>query len=642
MAFTIQYPEKISCTFAAMKAFLRPFGDALLLIAFWIICFDLHRILFSVHHWGKLSTVGFGEWLLAFVYSFRLDLATACALAALPFIFRLVEHYGKWKWNYRLFRIVLLFLLFILVCVNAGEIVAYGEWNHKLSSRVFNHLAHPDEVFRTASYGMTFWFLFYAGMQFICGWWLAKKLFRRLKEPTYQLKFRHLVYFPFQFGITLLSMFLLLRGGWQQIPINIASAIYSNNAVSNDLSINPLYYFSKSYLQYNRSNMEEYMPKVNKEMAARKIKSLYNYPGNHDQYFLSNPRPNVVIIVLEGWSAEAIGCLGPTKGATVHFDRLAKQGVLFTDIYATATTSEIGNTSIFSGYPSLPETSISMQPDKHRKLHAINEDLESWGYHTSYIFSGDLKYGNLNGYFMDHGFDVVKDEADFPSDLPHGKLNFYDRDLYRFLIKEINRHKKPFMQCAFTGSTHAPYDQPKGKGKHFTGVEADFMNSMVYADECLGEFMRKCKKYSWYKNTLFVFVADHGHATPTTVDPGSGKFYHIPLLFFGEPIKKEYRGKQMKVIGSQADIAATLITQMKGDASRYPFSKDLMNPKVPQFAFHTTIGGYGWVTPKGNLIWQMVAKKVTENTYKSTAVKNKELAYCKWFLSVLYEDFEQL
>jgi phosphoglycerol transferase MdoB-like AlkP superfamily enzyme len=242
---------------------------------------------------------------------------------------------------------------------------------------------------------------------------------------------------------------------------------------------------------------------------------------------------------------------------------------------------------------------------------------------------------------MDHGFDVVKDENNFPGDLPRGKLNFYDKDLYKFLLKEINQHGEPFLQCAFTGSTHAPYDQPKGKGKHFTGQEADYMNSLVYSDESLGNFMRECKKQSWYKNTIFVFVADHGHATPTVNDPGRGAFYHVPLLFYGEPIKKEFRGKRMKTIGSQSDIAATLLYQMNGDLTRYPWSKDLMNPKVPQFAFHSIIRGYGWVTQKGNFAYYMEQKLTSDNTYKDADYK-KEFKNCQTYLVSLYNYYKEL
>lgn len=620
---------------------LRPLRDALLLIAFWIICFDFHRLVFSFYHWSKLREVGFGEWLLAFIYSFRLDLATAAALSFLPFLFRMITHYSTWKYWHKTFRLFLGIMICLLVAVQAGEIVAYGEWNHKLTSRVFMHLAHPDEVARTANYSMIFWYIFFAIIELIFGFWLARKFFPKLKEKVQIGKWYKWFLVPIIFGVVGGLQFLALRGGWQQIPLNINAATYSNKSIANDVSINSFYFFGKSYMLYNRSTIDEFIPKVDKSLAKAQVTSWYNYPKDHNNYFLDDKKPNVVVIVLEGWSAEAIGSLSKTKGATPNFDRLSKQGLLFTNIYATGTTSEIGNSSIFSGNPAVPEVSISMQPEKHRKLHCLNEDMEAWGYHSSYIFSGDLKYGNIGGYFMDHGFDVVKDESDFPSDLPRGKLNFYDKDLYRFLIEEINSNKKPFLQCAFTGSTHAPYDQPKGKGKTFSGEEADYMNSLVYADGCLGNFINNCKKYPWYKNTLFVFVADHGHATPAVVDPGKGQFYRIPLLFFGEPIKKKFKGKRISVVGSQADIAATLIYQMRGDISRYPWSKDLMNPKVPQFAFHSIIRGFGWVTPKGNFSYYMEQKQMGDNTYDPSILK-QEMKRCHWFLNTIYEDYKQL
>ncbi len=618
----------------------RPFRDLLLLVLFWILCFDFHRLAFSLHHFEKLSDVPFGEWLMTFIYSFRVDLAAAAALSAVPFVFRTLAHYFSWKGFNFLYKSFFFILMGAVVAVQAGEIVAYSEWNHKLNSRVFMHLSNPDEVVRTANYSMMFWFALYALLEIAFMQWLYRLLFKKRELHQPKKKLEYLAILP-TLALGLGMQFIGLRGGFQQIPLNIAAAMYLDHNVSNDIAVNSNYFFAKEFLTYLTSNIDSYMPKLNRKLADEKVKELYNYPKEHDQIFLSERRPNVVFIVLEGWSAEAIGSLSKTKGATPNFDKLSKSGVLFTKTYATATTSEIGNSSIFSGNPAVPEVSISMHPDKYRKIHCLNEDLESWGYHSSYIFSGDLKYGNIGGYFTDHGFDVIKDEGDFPSNLPRGKLNFYDRDLYGFLLDEINQHGEPFLQCAFTGSTHAPYDQPKGKGKHFTGQQADYMNSLVYADNCLGEFIKKCKKYPWYKNTLFVFVADHGHPTPDVDNPGFGVFYHIPLLFYGEPIKKEFRGKRMKTIGSQSDIAATLLYQMNGDISRYPWSKDLMNPKVPQFAFHSIIGGYGWVTPKGNLTYYMESKQVADNTYNEGDFA-RELKRCQYFLVSLYNNYKEL
>ena len=424
-------------------------------------------------------------------------------------------------------------------------------------------------------------------------------------------------------------------------PININAAIYTNNPVSNDLSINSVYFFVKSFLLYNRSEIDEFMPKIKPQVAEKIMENLYRYPREHANYFLENKRPNIVFVVMESWAAEAVGCLSETKGATPNFDKLASEGLLFSNIYATSHTSEIGNASIFSGFPAIPEVSISMQPEKSRKLKAINQSLKPYGYTSAYLFSGDLKYGNIGGYFMDHDFDVVKDENDFPENLERGKLNYYDEDLYRQFISEINQTKEPFMQCAFTGSTHSPFDVPKTKGQNWTGEEADFMNSMIYADQCIAKFIQRVKKQKWYKNTLFVFVADHSRASPKVQSPMSSSFYRIPLLFWGPPLKKEYKGKRMDVIGSQADLPATLLYQMGIDNKEYTWSKDLMNPKIIPFAFHTVIRGYGWVTPSGNLTYQMQTKQYLEDAF-APGKKAFEHQRCNAFITQVYKYYKEL
>ncbi len=320
---------------------------------------------------------------------------------------------------------------------------------------------------------------------------------------------------------------------------------------------------------------------------------------------------------------------------------MASEGLLFTNIYGTSHTSEIGNASIFSGFPGIPEVSISMQPEKSRKLKALNQSLKPLGYTSSYLFGGDLKYGNIGGFFMDHGFDVVKDENDFNSNLERGKLNFYDRDLYTKFLEEINQAKAPFMNCAFTGSTHSPFDVPNSKGQTWTGNEADFMNSMVYADQCMGEFIAKVKKQKWYKNTLFVFVADHSHTTPNVATPMEHNFYRIPLLFWGPSIKKEYKGVKNDILGSQTDIPATLLYQMGISSKEYVWSRDLMNPKMVPFAFHTIIRGYGWVSPKGFLTYQMQMKQYLEDSYSKTD-KSFEHQRCDAFLTQIYKYYKEL
>jgi len=609
------------------------------LLLFWILFFDAGRILFSIHNAGKFTTVSFGEWLLAFVYSLRIDLASAAAFSAIPLLILVLSYIWPGKWSKAIFYTFLSLEILFVALIHCGEINAYTEWNHKLTTRVFLHLSNPDEVFRTAGFSMFLWFFFYLLLEIIIAFFLVRFLFLEFKLNTYlgwqrRILSGVLVLFGF-----LAQFFLLIRGGIQQIPLNIASAYYSNNHVLNDLSVNSIYYFTQSYLLHNRASIDEFMPDIKQKEAESIVKQLYNYPKTHTKFIFKNEKPNIVVVVLEGWSSNAVSCLSKTQKSTPNFDKLASEGILFSNIFACGGTSEIGNSSIFSGYPALPEISISMHPEKHRKIHTINEEL--MGYSSNYLFSGDLKYENIGGYFMDHGFQHVYDEKIFPSNLKRGKLNYFDKDLYNLFLQKINNTKEPFLHCVFTGSTHSPYDHPKKKKAIFSGDEADFMNSMVYADECLGSFISKCKKEAWFKNTAFIFVADHGHPTPGLPNPSSKNFFRIPFLIWGAALKEEYCGTKQDIIGSQSDIAATLVYQVRGDLNKFPWSKDLLNPNSPEFALHTINRGYGWISNKGNYIYHMDTKTELENSY-SKKDKKQEIKNCTAFLTQFYKNFKEL
>ena len=608
------------------------------LLLLWLFIFQFQRIMFSIHNWSKFTDVGFWEYFGAYFHSFRLDLATACILGILPLLFLILSSLFANKFFKVAFKIILYLEVILVACLHAGEINAYTEWNHKLTSRVFTHLANPDEVVRSADWSMTIWFFLYAFLEIVFSIKLLRYLF---KKPLIETRLKALVKAGISilaFGIFGILFFILARGGTQPIPINIDAAYYSANYVANDLSVNSFYFFSKSFLLYRRSDIDDLMPKIDPEKAEERTAQMLQYNQPHNNLFLKNQRPNIVFVVLESWSANAVSCLSSEKNTTPNFDRLAKEGILFSNFYATGGTSEIGNASIFSGYPALPEISLSMQPDKHRKLPALNEDLENWGYNTNYMFSGDLKYGNIGGFFTDHGFDQVLDENDFPKDLKRGKLNYYDPDLYDFLISKIDESKEPFLHCAFTGSTHSPYDHPRDKSlKTRKGVEADFMISMTYSDKALAEFIEKCRAKPWFDNTLFVFVADHGHAAPLEISSANSDYYRIPLLFWGPALKDEFKGRKIETITCQTDIPATLLYQMGGDIDRYPWSRDMMSPNCPEFVLHTIQRGYGFVTPGGNMTYLMDTKTFIQND-----LPKKDISDCHSFLLTVYRNYKSL
>lgn len=619
------------------------FKGFIALLLFWILIFDFQRLLFSIHNIEKAFENGFWDWVQVFFQSIRLDIATGAALSAIPFVVLFVYFIAQRKWLFTTFKIILFIEVVIVSMIHGGEINAYTEWNHKLTSRVFMHLSHPDEVFRTADYGMTFWFIFYLLLEVVFGWKIMRFIFKTRRFSLGRVSIlsgtlNSIVTLPVILGVS----FVFMRGGLQQIPINIDSAYFSKNYVVNDISVNSPYFFAKSYLLYNRSNIDEYISNYPEEKVNRLLDDFYNYPKEHDQIILENRRPNLVFVILESWTATVSSKITGKPGATPEFDKLAEDGVLFTNLYATGSTSEIGNASIFSGYPALPEISISMQPFKHRKITSLNQTLDSLDYTSGYIFSGDLKYGNIEGYFSDHGFDDLADESDFPSGLPRGKLNYYDEELYNLFLDRIQSTKEPFIHCAFTGSTHSPYDYPPHGKKRWSGKENDFMNSVIYADQCLADFVDSCRQFDWYDQTLFVFVADHGHASPYVLNPSDSKSFRIPLLLYGTPIKAAARGTVVDKVGSQSDIAATLLYQMGIDHNGYyPWSKDLLNPASPEFALHATIRGYGWVTPKGKFTYNFDYQRYLINTFSKKQLK-VERERCNALMQAIYSHYKSL
>lgn len=124
----------------------------------------------------------------------------------------------------------------------------------------------------------------------------------------------------------LVQFFLLIRGGIQQIPLNIASAYYSKNHISNDLAVNSVYYFTQSYLLHNRASIDDFMPDIKEKEAESIVKQLYNYPKTHTEFIFKNEKPNIVVVVLEGWSSNAISCLSKTKKAHLILTNLHLKG----------------------------------------------------------------------------------------------------------------------------------------------------------------------------------------------------------------------------------------------------------------------------------------------------------------------------
>lgn len=609
---------------------------------FWLLFFAFQRVMFHLHFYGRFKSEDFSETIQAYFQGFRLDLAMIgyLAMALLPFYLLWVLTKDRWRARFgALLKFTFFFLTLLTILIHCGEINVYEEWNHKLTTRVFTHLSNPDEVFRTATWGNYLFFFLYVFVQLFVARFLAKVIFRTIWFHGKTMRIQP-IYSVITFFILVPISFLFARGGWQPIPLGIASGMFSNSAIINDMSTNSSYYFLHSLNSYSKVDLDQYLSDVGIEDAEAFMDSRKISCESFDS-FLDTTRPNIVFVVMESWVADAISYSGKVAGTTPHFDKMISEGLYFSNLYATAGTSEIGNASIFSGYPGLPQVSLTLHQDKSRQVKALNETLKAVGYTSSYMFGGDLKYGNIGGYFLDHHFDEIKDESSFSHIKKRGKLNIYDTDLFEAFVSNMNQKREPFMSVVFTGSTHSPWDIPEKWNNFYQGEEAGIMNTIHFADFAIAEFIENAQKQPWFENTIFIFVADHGRTYPGNPFHYTPSFFRIPLLFWGPALKDEFKGVDVDKIASQTDIVSTLLHQMNLPATDYPYSRNLMCADFEQFAIYTSSLGYGKITPSGDFFFNMLLGQYSTNSY---AESEQEEAFrtTQLYVKAVWERFKKL
>lgn len=540
-------------------------------------------------------------------------------------------------------RIIYIYFWVVLIgasIVMASEITTYIEWKTKLSTKIFIHFDTPSEIFRTSSGSYTAWFFLYLVLQILAGYYFYAKVLKKNKiQPLIGTLLKRIGYaLSYLLSVAFLIV-LMIRGGLQQIPVTATDAYFSDNQIVNDLSVNAEWNFIHTCYVYFSVDLSTYYQHLEPQEATRLMQEVYKHNGGEHLQVINKPHPNVILVTLEGWSAQMIEPLGGESGITPNFNSICEEGVLFTEIYATGGTSETGHSSIISGYPTIAGISISTESAKCRQLPSLNQVLEKEGYNSFYTFGGSLSYGNIGGYLKDVGFDRLVDENDLNLE-PSGKLGIHDEAMFPYFLGEIEKAKRPYFYGLFTQSTHSPYDMV---AKPLPGYEDDpYITSMHYADEHLGEFVEGIRNLPDYNNTLVIFIADHGRAHSYNQDTYDEKYFHIPLLFWGGAIDSAYNGYKVTKVGSQADMAKTLINQLGLNADDFHWSKDLLDSGTPAWAICTSTLSYGWKDDKGYTVYQMIEERLIHTPFDRQEQTDLVLRKCRAVLESMYQEFLKL
>lgn len=615
----------------------------LALVLFWLMVFLIGRIAFFCCIVPFLNDVPISLVFQSLYKGLRLDLSAVAYLVLLPFVFLVLHYFTQKKIFNRLFNILNIGFLVIYILTAVGEACLYREWKSKLSVQALLHFMHPAEVFKTSSTGLTVLFF---GLSFLLSWFFIKIYFRYISSfqvneisvGSFGVK---LFKFFISFIVGLIVIFLGIRGGWQQIPIQSSDAFFSIQPITNDAATNPFWNLAYNLIDYeNRFKTNPFNDFSNKE-AKERVAALYQVEKDSTEIFLNNPKPNIVFIILESWTAHEIKSFGGDDFAP-FMDSLSKEGIRFSQFYPAGYVSDQGIPAVLSSYPTVSRISVINQSSKSATLPCINQDLKPLGYQSGFLFGGDLNYGNIKSYVFNKKFDIIREEKDFPSKYRRGKLGIQDGDMQEEYLQYLNQAKQPFVYAWFTLSSHMPYDFPGEKKPLVNHKENDYVNSIAYADNALRQFFNAAKKQDWYKNTLFVLVADHSHGDQKDYSVYDSEFHRIPMVFFGDVIKESYRGKNVSKVFSQLDIVKTLLNQMneKHAAKQYVWGKDMFNPYSRQVAYYCSFAGGGVVTDKGKLGFQHGLKTPVINSFDKDAIMTDSLMKIgKAFQQEVFEDY---
>ena len=321
---------------------------------------------------------------------------------------------------------------------------------------------------------------------------------------------------------------------------------------------------------------------------SRVMDGLYPTTSVDADSLLRTTRPNIVIILMESCGGIFTEDIGHRKEVMPYFNKLVKEGVYFSNMYANSFRTDRGTLCTWSGFLSFPRFSIMKMPSMSRHLPSIAKTLKAKGYATSYIYGGDINFTNMRSYLFSAGFERITWMKDYT-------------------IEEQNSAKwgvRNFLIGFSTLSSHEPWDVPTHR------LSDPILNSFNYLDECIGRFIEDMKKSPEWDNLLVILLPDHGYSH-CGVNFEHEDHDHVPMLWLGGAIKEPRR---IEKICNQSDLAATLLGQMKLPHDEFYFSRDVMSSSYTYpFAVHNYNNGMSMVDSTGFMVYDLNSNSLIVN-----------------------------
>ena len=591
----------------------------------FILVFALQKPVFMLYNHASGWGFSISEYLQVMVHGLQLDATVAGYLTVIPLLLTLLSVWIPGRY----ITFILKGYFFIVACIISlifvVDIALYPYWGFRLDATPLFYLQSPSDALASAPAStlilQTLVFVVYTYGIF----WALKRFVLPLMPEQYVKKmFSNSVQLVLLGGI----LFIPIRGGVTTSTANVGMVYFSKNQFLNHSAINPCFSFLASL-----SKQQDFAAQYNyfsESQRSKIFKKLTNQPqGDSIPELLTTKNPNIILILMESFSANAIEVLGGEAGVTPNINRLSKEGILFSNMYANSFRTDRGIVAVLNGYLAQPTTSIMKYPAKSQTLPSIAKSLQKKGYTSDMLYGGDINFTNMQSYFFSSGYSKVTADRDFPLKSRLSKWGANDDITFAHLYQSMtdNSRKEPFFSTFLTLSSHEPFEVP------YNRLKDPYLNSVAFTDSCLGDFIDKLKKLPLWNNTLIVLVSDHGFRYPASVKEHDPKRYHIPMLWLGGAIKEP---RVIANYGNQTDLAATLLYQLDLPHKEFTFSNNMVDSLQPAYAFYSYNNGFGFIDTTGVSVYDCESEKPL--IIKPEAGNEIRLNNGKALLQTLYDD----
>lgn len=512
-------------------------------------------------------------------------------------------------------KIIHIILWVFVSMVEFSSILLYKEWGTTLDNRAINYLLHPQEAWASVKDFVPFSVVFLGLLIFVSGLKRLTLLFEHWQPVK-----SHLIQSICFLVLSGPLAFLILRGGWQKIPIKPSDAFYSQDMRQNFAATNKVWYFLYSMKKSGKINTVHTDQEI--EKYARQYHDLQCIQSPSDSAWVDK---NIVLIITEGWSADMVAYLYGKETVTPFFDSLSQHSIRFTNAFSTGFRTDQGLASILSGVPSMQSINVPNVLDKVQSLPSLPLAMKNSGRHTSFIYGGDLNFSNLFNYLTVLGFEKIIRDKDFDGNELSTDWGVPDHITVAKALEVVSAEKDKFFSTVLLLSSHSPFEVPVPNSFKGPTIVDKYKSSVMYSDYALKVFFDQAQTKPWFENTVFIITADHGSTHSGWAKVEDHNRFRIPLIVYdpSQPQKDSIHQTPC----NHFDLPLT-ICQMTGVAdTSFVFSRNIFCNDVNQYAFWNVDVAFGKYGLKN--------QEITHEKSPNTASENEPLLFLdmvkKWF-----------